>query len=150
MRTRAPGSNGPDSFPEDTERRTLGWIGVDLDGTLAKSVKSQAAEDIGVPIYRMVKQVKKWLAQGQDVRITARVNPYHGRIEAFRARRAIEAWSKRHLGQVLRVTHEKDWDMALLFDDRARQVERDTGMVVGSYSRKQGCSFRTGFSFTCM
>src|SRR6266446_4325136 len=151
MRTRAPGSNGPDSFPEDTERRTLGWIGVDLDGTLAKSVKSQAAVNIGVPIYRMVKQVKKWLAQGQDVRIfTARVNPFHRRIEAFRARRAIEAWSKRHLGQVLRITHEKDWDMALLFDDRARQVERDTGRVVGSYSRKQGCSFRTGFSFTCM
>ena len=142
MRTRAPGSDGPDSFPEDTERRTLGWIGVDLDGTLAKSVKSQAAEDIGVPIYRMVKQVKKWLAQGQDVRIfTARVNPYHRRIEAFRARRAIEAWSKRHLGQVLRITHEKDWDMVLLFDDRARQVERDRGRVVGSYPRKPRLQF---------
>jgi hypothetical protein len=41
------------------KKRTPGWIGVDLDGTLAKSVKSQAGEDIGVPVYRMVKQVKK-------------------------------------------------------------------------------------------
>lgn len=82
MRKRALGNNG--HFPEEREGRTLGWIGVDLDGTLAKSVKSKAAEDIGVPIHRMVKQVKKWLAQGQDVHIfTARVNPYHRRIEAL-------------------------------------------------------------------
>jgi len=105
-------------------------------------VKSQAVEDIGVPIYRMVKQVKKWLAQGQDVRIfTARVNPHRRRIEAFRARRAIEAWSKRHLGQVLRITHEKDWDMVLLFDDRARQVERDTGKVVAVIRKNQRLHF---------
>ena len=139
MRKRAPGNNG--HFPEEREGRTLGWIGVDLDGTLAKSVKSKAAEDIGVPIHRMVKQVKKWLAQGQDVRIfTARVNPYHRRIEALRARRAIEVWSKRHLGQVLPITHEKDWHMILLFDDRARQVEHDTGRVVVSDSRKNHCT----------
>jgi len=27
------------------------------------------------------------------------------------------------------VTHEKDWDMVMLLDDQARQVERDTGRV---------------------
>jgi hypothetical protein len=92
MRKPAAADNRPDSVRDDAEKRTPGWIGVDLDGTLAKSVKSQAGEDIGVPVYRMVKQVKKWLAQGHDVRIfTARVNPYPRRIEATRARRAIEA-----------------------------------------------------------
>lgn len=70
MGKRVPGNNGRSPFLEDGERRTGGWIGVDLDGTLAKSVKSHAAEDIGVPIYRMVKQVKKWLAEGQEVRIS--------------------------------------------------------------------------------
>jgi hypothetical protein len=105
--------------------------------TLAKSVKSQAAEDIGVPVYRMVKQVKKWLAQGHDVRIfTARVNPYPCRIEATRSRRAIEAWSERDLGQVLPITYEKDWDMASLFDNRARQVEHNTGRVLDGCSRR--------------
>ena len=77
IRKPAPGNSGPDSFREDTQRRWRGWIGVDLDGTLAESVKSQAGEDIGIPVHRMVKQVKKWLARGEDVRIfTARVNPY--------------------------------------------------------------------------
>jgi hypothetical protein len=51
MRTRAPGNNGPDSLPENTERTTHGWIGVDLDGTLAKSVKAETGEEIGVPIH---------------------------------------------------------------------------------------------------
>jgi hypothetical protein len=135
MRTRAPGNNGPDSFPENTERTTPGWIGVDLDGTLAKSVKSRTGEEIGVPIHPMVQLVKVWLAHGQDVRIfTARVNPNRGEANAMRARRVIEAWCKRHVGQVLPITYEKDWDMRLLFDDRARQVERDTGRVFCRHS----------------
>jgi len=114
-----------------------GWIGVDLDGTLAKSVKAQKAEGIGVPIHPMVQLVKVWLARGEDVRIfTARVNPKRGQVNAMRARRAIEAWCKRHLRHVLPITHEKDWDMTLLFDDIARQVERDTGRVFCCDSRK--------------
>ena len=126
----APGNNGHDSFPENTEKTTLGWIGVDLDGTLAKSVKAQTGEEIGVPVHPMVQLVKRWLANGEDVRIfTGRVNPNRGQVNAMRARRAIEAWCKRYLGQVLPITYEKDWDMTLLFDDRARQVERDTGRV---------------------
>lgn len=146
MGKRVPKNNGRNPFLEDGDRRTCGWIGVDLDGTLAKSVKSRAAEDIGVPIYPMVKQVKKWLAEGHEVRIfTSRVNPYHRRIEALRARRAIEAWSKRYLGQVLPITHEKDWDMALLFDDRARQVEQNTGRIVSSFSSKNLGAHRTEF-----
>jgi hypothetical protein len=137
MRTRAPGNNGPDSFAENTERTTLGWIGVDLDGTLAKSVKAETGEEIGVPIHSIVQRVKVWLAHGEDVRIfTARVNPNRGQVNAMRARRAIEAWCKRHLGRVLPITYEKDWDMTLLFDDRARQVERDTGRVFCRHSRE--------------
>ena len=107
-----------------------GWIGVDLDGTLAKSVAAETGEEIGAPIHPMVKLVKHWLALGEDVRIfTARVNPNHQQGDLVRVRRAIEAWCERHLGQILPVTHEKDWDMVLLLDDRARQVEHDTGRV---------------------
>lgn len=113
-----------------------GWIGIDLDGTLAKSVRVRTGEKIGAPIHPMVQIVKRMLACGEDVRIfTGRVNPNCGRIKAIRARRAIEAWCERHLGRILPITYEKDGDMVLLFDDRARQVERDTGRVFGSRSR---------------
>ena len=85
-----------------------GWIGVDLDGTLAKSVKAQTEEEIGAPIRAMVQLVKWWLAHGEDVRIfTARVNPNHHQGDIVHARRAIEAWCKRHLGQILPVTYEE-------------------------------------------
>ena len=110
-----------------------GWIGVDLDGTLAKSTRVQI-EEIGAPIYPMVKLVKAWLAHGREVRIfTARVNP-NPDVDAVLARKAIEVWCELHLGQILPVTYEKDRDMLLLFDDRARQVERDTGRVFGVHS----------------
>jgi hypothetical protein len=127
------------------EKEMRGWIGVDLDGTLAKSVKAQGREEIGHPIHRMMHLVKVWLAHGEDVRIfTARVNPNRGQVIAVRARRAIEAWCKRHLGQVLPITYEKDWDMTLLFDDRARQVERDTGRVFYHHSREKRIVQETG------
>jgi hypothetical protein len=114
-----------------------GWIGVDLDGTLARLAKAQNGEEIGVPIHPMVQLVKVWLACGEDIPIfTARVNPKRGRVIAIRARRAIQAWCKRHLGHVLPITHEKNWDMTLLFDDIARQVERDTGRVFCCHSRE--------------
>ena len=119
-----------------------GWIGVDLDGTLAQSVKTQTGEEIGAPIRPMVQVVKRWLARGDDVRIfTARVNPNHHQGDIVRARRAIEAWCKRHLGRILPVTYEKDWDMVLLLDDRARQVEHDTGRIFCGHPRKDLATF---------
>src|SRR6266481_8364355 len=114
-----------------------GWIGIDLDGTLAKSIVARTGVEIGAPIHPMVRLVKHWLARGEDVRIfTARVNPNHHQGDIVHVRRAIEAWCKRHLSQILPVTHEKDWDMVMLLDDRARQVERDTGRVFCRHPRE--------------
>jgi hypothetical protein len=143
MRKRVPSNRDPhsrnprkkidhDSVRNDGQKEIPGRIGVDLDGTLAKTVGGQTWEEIGPPIYPMVQLVKEWLARSEDIRIfTARVNPNHRGIDVIRARRAIEAWCQQHLGQVLPVTYEKDWDMVLLLDDRARQVEQDTGRVLG-------------------
>lgn len=103
-----------------------GWIGVDLDGTLARYDGWQGIEHIGEPIAPMVARVKKWLAEGKDVRIfTARVSR-HGN-EAVEARGLIERWCRQHLGTVLRITHEKDFAMIELWDDRAVQVTPNTG-----------------------
>lgn len=51
------------------------WIGVDLDGTLAKFTEWQEDGGIGEPIQPMIDRVKDWLKNGQEVRImTARAN----------------------------------------------------------------------------
>ena len=51
-----------------------GWIGIDLDGTLAEYDGWKGVEHIGKPIPSMVERVKAWIIEGKDVRIfTARV-----------------------------------------------------------------------------
>ena len=66
-----------------------GWIGVDLDGTLAYYDGWKGPEAIGEPIPRMVDRVLGWVNEGREVRIlTARVSP--GKPDAAICRTAIE------------------------------------------------------------
>lgn len=107
-----------------------GWIGVDLDGTLAKYDGWRGVDHIGDPVPRMQARVKKWLEEGQEVRIfTARVGhrPAH---EVLRARTVIDLWCKKHLGRELPVTCTKDLAMKELWDDRCKQVIPNTGVAV--------------------
>ncbi len=109
-----------------------GWIGVDLDGTLAEYDRWRGAEHVGKPVRAMVERVKRWLAEGRyDVKIfTARVSHdgTPGRVEeAKAARTAILAWCAKHVGQVLEITNVKDYAMVELYDDRAVQVVPNTG-----------------------
>lgn len=104
-----------------------GWIGVDLDGTLATYDRWRGPSHIGEPVQLMVERVKRWLADGYDVRIfTARVGPQPDG-EDLVARSAIEAWCREHLGQVLKVTATKDYGMVELWDDRCVQVVPNLG-----------------------
>lgn len=112
-----------------------GWVGVDLDGVLAVYPHSFPA--VGPPIAPMVARVKAWIAEGVDVRIfTARVAVVNGlRSEhgvadaAFAAdqRLRIQTWCQEHLGCVLPVTAQKDFKMAMLWDDRCMQMITNTG-----------------------
>jgi len=104
-----------------------GWIGVDLDGTLAKRIPDRdSLLEIGAPIPAMVERVCAWLDAGRDVRIfTARASHDDPAID-----KAIRAWCLRHLGAELRVTCSKDRHMDELWDDRAVTVEQDTGRVL--------------------
>lgn len=112
-----------------------GWIGVDLDGTLAQYHGFKGPEVIGEPIPEMLDKVKQMLADGVDVRIfTARV--YSGMTEdrnreARLASDAISAWCMMHLGRVIPITCVKDYGMYILYDDRAVQVQRNTGRILG-------------------
>lgn len=109
-----------------------GWIGVDLDRTLAKRDHDGGDNNPGAPIPAMVARVKKWLAEGRNVRIlTARVaecadNP-KGWVSPAEQRKDIEAWCLKHIGQVLPVTSQKDYYMLELWDDVAVAVEENTG-----------------------
>ena len=103
-----------------------GWIGVDLDGTLARHDGWKGHTHIGKPVPVMLERVKQWLSEGTEVRIvTARVaSVSSGREEA---RTAIQKWCKKHIGVELTVTSEKDYSMIELWDDRSIPVEFNTG-----------------------
>lgn len=108
--------------------RNKGWIGVDLDGTLAIYDGWHGAEHIGEPVSKMVDRVKDWLSRGIEVRImTARVAGERQGIAVENTRAAIENWCLEHIGQKLQVTNEKDFGMIQLWDDRAVSVEENTG-----------------------
>jgi len=101
------------------------WIGVDLDRTLAFYDEFRGEDHIGEPIAPMVERVKSWLAEGRDVRVlTARAR---SQISVA----AIQEWCRQHVGQPLPVTSEKDYSMICLYDDRAVQVEPNTGALIG-------------------
>lgn len=102
-----------------------GWIGVDLDSTLAYHDEWQGIEHIGDPIPAMLNRVIKWIDQGKDVRI------FTARADNAEAIPYIDAWCKKHLGKVLPVTNVKDMSMIELWDDRAIKVEKNTGQVEG-------------------
>lgn len=107
---------------------TNGWIGVDLDGTLAEYDSWKGSAYIGRPIWPMVKRVRAWLAEGKEVRIfTARAfDPEESKI----AIPAIKAWCLYFIGAELPVTCIKDYAMVVLYDDRCRQVHTNTGKLV--------------------
>ena len=111
-----------------------GWIGVDLDATLAEYDTWRGIEHIGNPVPAMLNRVKLWLSEGKDVRIfTARVDAIRGFEEVARATRYIEMWCLLHLDQILPVTNVKDFAMIELWDDRAVRVQKNTGKIISYY-----------------
>jgi len=111
-----------------------GWIGVDLDGTLAEYHGWQGTEHIGPPIQAMKDRVMLWLRRGKyDVKIfTARVSDPE---QATKARRAIKFWLAEYDFPELEVTCQKDYNMVELWDDRCVQVIANTGEPVGKSTR---------------
>ena len=103
------------------------WIGFDLDGVVAVYDGWKGVDHIGEPVPKIIALIKTYLAAGKKVKIfTARV----AGDDADRAREVIEAYCHQHIGQVLEVTNEKDQGMKYYFDDRAKQVIPNTGIIV--------------------
>lgn len=116
-----------------------GWIGVDLDGTLAVYDGWHGIDHIGEPVIAMVNRVKRWRAAGQTVKIfTARVDGGEVAISmgdnngiahrnVAEVRRHIEQWCLKHIGEILPITNVKDYGMIELWDDRAIRVIANNG-----------------------
>ena len=108
-----------------------GWIGVDLDGTLAHYDGWKGLEHIGEPVPAMVERVRQWLQDGKRVKImTARVwsdGSMARNREVYIATKHIHNWCFEHLGCVLEVTCQKDFGMVELWDDRCVRVVANTG-----------------------
>jgi hypothetical protein len=112
---------------------TNGWIGVDLDGTLAQYHGWVDAAHIGPPVAAMLDRVKNWLAAGVTVKIfTARVSSSNSLAQVIAARIAIQSYCLTHVGRALDVTAEKDTACIAIWDDRAVQVEKNTGRQIGA------------------
>lgn len=101
-----------------------------FDGTFAQYDGWQGEHHIGEPVPAMLARVKYWLEHGHpkygdvDVKIfTARVSD--PRREGVAA--TIQQWCLEHVGVVLPITNEKDYGCVEIWDDRAVQVEANTG-----------------------
>ena len=81
----------------------------------------------------MVKRVQQWLRDGYEVRVfTARVGPHgsapgYGNEHIEKVRQAIRAWTLEHIGDVLKPTCIKDYEMICIYDDRAIRVKHNIG-----------------------
>lgn len=105
-----------------------GWVGIDLDGTLAAWGKSWDGWSIHEPIPKMVEKVK-WLIENNIPWkiMTARVGSEDNSWNQGQ-RQLIQYWCQEHLGGVPEVTATKDYHMVILWDDRAWNVVLDTGV----------------------
>lgn len=114
-----------------------GWIGVDLDGTLAEYHGWIDGGGIGNPIPLMVERVKRWIESGVEVRIlTARAYKYNSIVKSvvpeidMEQVGIIQDWTEKHVGKRLPVQFWKDYSMIELWDDKAKQVIMNTGILV--------------------
>jgi NTP pyrophosphatase (non-canonical NTP hydrolase) len=109
-----------------------GWYGVDLDGTLAVYDGWKGDHVIGAPVPAMLERVKRWVAEGKEVRIvTARCDITARCDNGPEAIKFVADWSERYVGRRLPVTNIKDMNMIELWDDRCVQVVKNTGERVG-------------------
>lgn len=99
-------------------------IAVDLDGTLAVYHKFEGNHIIGPPIPEMVLRVLRWLEEGEEVYLfTARADSPESIVH-------IKRWLAFHELPNLPITNIKLKHFKEMWDDRAIEVEANTGAPV--------------------
>ena len=114
------------------------WVGVDLDGTLARDDAEGhflPPYPLGEPIPEMIALVRSLIEAGVTVKI------FSARACEPESIPSIQAWAERHgLGR-LPVTNQKDYDLIRYYDDRAIQILPNEGKSVGFVSRNNHSAF---------
>ena len=117
------------------EEKTLKqlWIGVDIDGTLAKYEGWKGWDHIGDPIPETVKKVNTWLNKGIKVCIftarTSEVSRARNNITFEQMKEVIDNWCEKNLGFKLPIKKEKDCWMLGAIDDSIVQMDKNTGIA---------------------
>lgn len=101
---------------------------VDLDGTLAEYHGWRGYDDVGKPIQPMMDRVKKWISEGIEVII------FTARAEDPDAIPAVIKWLEDNDLPELEITCIKSGDIERFYDDRAIQVRKNTGEILGDES----------------
>lgn len=127
-----------------------GYILVDMDGTMFKYTEWTKWNEFGEPIPLMIDRVKRWLAEGKDVRVfTARCPLPHEEDKEHVCRKSGEKWTgvqmkyaialhcEKHVGQRLRSQCYKDLNAIEIWDDRAVGVEANTGRTLADAAREE-------------
>lgn len=109
-----------------------GWIGVDLDGTLAQDEPGKPFHpySIGEPVPLMLEFVKQLVTEGKKVKIFTARMAVKDPLEQKRRATIIQDWCETHGLPRLEVTNIKDTGMRALYDDRAFHVIRNTGKII--------------------
>jgi hypothetical protein len=97
------------------------WIGVDLDGTLARYDGWVGPSYIGAPVPAMMDRVKQWIADGKRVKI------FTARCSIPEQVAPVKNWLRIQGLPDLEITNIKDFAMIELWDDRCVQVVLNTG-----------------------
>ena len=109
-----------------------GWIGVDLDGTLAHDTGWHGPDQIGPVIPAMLERVQKWLNDGQRVKI------FTARATIPQQIPPIRDWLRKQGLPELEITNVKDFAMIEMWDDRAVEVVPNTGRPANPLRRLIG------------
>jgi hypothetical protein len=113
-----------DSKPEEGETPSGPWTGVDLDGTLAVWDAASSLERIGPPVTSMLSFVQRMVENGIRVKI------FTARAGDPKQIPKIKKWLEKNGLPDLEITNVKDYSMERLYDDRAVQVEANTGRII--------------------
>ena len=112
--------------PETQEGTSDPWTGVDLDGTLAVWDGTSSLDRIGPPVPAMLTFVKRMVENGIRVKI------FTARASDPRQIPKIRKWLEKNGLPPLEITNVKDYSMERLYDDRAVQVEPNTGRLIST------------------
>ena len=109
------------------------WIGVEIDGVLAKYTDD---EQIGVPIKNMIDNVKHTIHTGYiDVKIlTRRTSPeereIHGEDYILSQIQYIQDFCKKNIGVILPITSHIDKSCTVIWDAKVNQVILNRGVFL--------------------